>query len=406
MTVEASNGPVRVLRIDEFCLTTDYVANGSFASLKENVTYRAEPDFAVLVRLKDQTNGWNGDYVFVDEHAFRFLSKSALEPGDVIVANVGNPGRTFRVPDLGRPMTLGPNAVLVRPQQGLAHRSFMFRYIQSPIGQRQIQGIVTATAQRKFNKTGLRGLKIPLPPLDEQNRIVGVLDAADALRAKRRESIEQLDTLLQSTFLDMFGDPVTNPMGWEVAPIGDCVSRLTNGYVGPTRDIYFNEGIPYLLARHVHGNDLVFDGKTFVSAEFNRKHRRSILSVGDVLLVQSGHIGESAVVPLEHEGHNCHAMIVITPVPECLAGPYLSFLFQAFHRIGYWDRIKTGISVPHLNCRDVRKVVIALPPLDLQRRFTDVVESVGQQKTLLQAHLAELDTLFASLQSRAFQGEL
>ena len=63
----------------------------------------------------------------------------------------------------------------------------------------------------------VKASKIPLPPLDEQKRIAGILDAADALRAKRREALAELDTLLQSTFLDMFGDPVTNPMGWEMS---------------------------------------------------------------------------------------------------------------------------------------------------------------------------------------------
>ena len=70
-----------------------------------------------------------------------------------------------------------------------------------------------------LNKAKLQILQIPLPPLAEQKRIAGILDAADALRAKRREALAQLDTLLQSTFLDMFGDPVTNPMGWEVTTV-------------------------------------------------------------------------------------------------------------------------------------------------------------------------------------------
>ena len=69
-------------------------------------------------------------------------------------------------------------------------------------------------------------LQIPLPPLDEQKRIAGILDAADALRAKRREALGQLDTLLQSTFLDMFGDPVTNPMGWEIAGLDGLARRI------------------------------------------------------------------------------------------------------------------------------------------------------------------------------------
>ena len=77
--------------------------------------------------------------------------------------------------------------------------------------------------QSSFNISKFKKLQIPLPPLAEQKRIAGILDAADALRAQRRESLAQLDTLLKSTFLDMFGDPVTNPMGWEALPLGKVI---------------------------------------------------------------------------------------------------------------------------------------------------------------------------------------
>ena len=99
-------------------------------------------------------------------------------------------------------------------------------------------------------------------------------------------------------------------------------------------------------------------------------------------------------------------MIVITPVKNFLEGNYLSYLFHALHKVGYWGRIQTGISVPHLNCRDVKKITIPLPPIDLQHRFATIVESIERQKTRLRAHLSELDTLFASLQALAFNGEL
>ena len=98
-------------KIGELCLTTDYVANGSFAALKENVTYLDRPDYAILVRLTDYTKGWNGKYVYVSQEAYKFLSKSEVFPGDIVVANVGDPGKVFIVPDLGKPMTLGPNSI-------------------------------------------------------------------------------------------------------------------------------------------------------------------------------------------------------------------------------------------------------------------------------------------------------
>ena len=155
--------------------STDYVANGSFASLKANVKYRSEPDHAVLVRFTDFAKGWKRNFVFVDEASFLFLKKSVLLPGDVVVSNVGDPGRVFRVPDLGRPMTLGPNAVLIRPYAEL-DRGFLAYFFSSPAGQALFASITTGTAQRKFNKTTLRKLEVPLPPLPDQRRIVAEIE--------------------------------------------------------------------------------------------------------------------------------------------------------------------------------------------------------------------------------------
>ncbi len=179
--------------------------------------------------------------------------------------------------------------------------------------------------------------------------------------------------------------------------LGDLVTRLTNGYVGPTRSIYIEAGVPYLLARHVKNNQLAFDGRTFISGEFNRKNKKSMLKTGDVLLVQSGHIGHSAVVTDEHEGHNCHAMIVITPIKDVMTGPFLSLYFNSSEMRQRFETIRSGSTVPHLTCGAVKELMIVLPSLSVQKRLvedsqgfqveTQRLESIYQQK------LAALDEL-------------
>ncbi len=144
------NYPWQLITIDKIAEITDFVANGSFASLRENVKYIHEPNYAVLVRLADFNNGWNGNYVYVDEHAYSFLRKSALNPGEIVVCNVGSVGVAFRVPDLGQPMTLGPNSILVRTEQD---EDFLYFFLNSDEAQRQIKAISSHTTLPKFNKT-------------------------------------------------------------------------------------------------------------------------------------------------------------------------------------------------------------------------------------------------------------
>lgn len=156
--------------------------------------------------------------------------------------------------------------------------------------------------------------------------------------------------------------------------LADVVDRLTNGFVGPTRDIYVEEGLPYLLARHVRDGRLKFDRQTFVSAVFNDRNKKSILKTGDVLLVQSGHIGHSAVVGVDHEGHNCHALIVISPKQGLLCGEFLSYFFGSPEMRQLFGAIRSGSTVPHLTCAAVREILVPLPAITEQRRIVAILD--------------------------------
>jgi type I restriction enzyme, S subunit len=189
-------------------------------------------------------------------------------------------------------------------------------------------------------------------------------------------------------------------VGWQTERLGDVVTRLTNGYVGPTRNIYIDSGVPYLLARHVRSNRLLFDGKTFISDEFNRKNKKSMLNAGDVLLVQSGHIGHSAVVTDEHEGDNCHAMIVISPIKDVLTGTFLSLLFNAPDMQLKFEDIRSGSTVPHLTCGAVKELEIPVPPLPEQHRIVAILDEafagIATAKANAEQNLRSARALFES----------
>ena len=172
----------------------------------------------------------------------------------------------------------------------------------------------TGTTFKELSSSNLASFQIPLPPLDEQRRIVAVLDKAFAGIATATANAQKNLTNARALFENFAEALIAKDSGGDKkALLKSITDRITNGYVGPTRNIYVESGIPYLLARQVKNNSLKFDFRTYISPDFNEKIKKSKLLVGDVLLVQSGHIGHSAVVPIEHQGHNCHAMIVITP---------------------------------------------------------------------------------------------
>lgn len=156
---------------------TDYVANGSFAALAKNVDYKSEPDYAVLIRLTDYNNDFDGNFVYIDKHAYNFLAKSKLYGDEIIISNVGaNVGTVFKCPRLDKKMSLAPNAIMLKTK---GNDDFYYYWFTSRNGQHSLQSIVTGSAQPKFNKTNFKELLVPVPPLKVQEKIAEYLGKID-----------------------------------------------------------------------------------------------------------------------------------------------------------------------------------------------------------------------------------
>ena len=268
--------------------------------------------------------------------------------------------------------------------QSRADVNFIIRALENT----DFSSVITGVAQPQITRQSLSRLEIPLPPLAEQKRIAAILDAADALRAKRCKSLEQLDTLLQSTFLEMFGDPVTNPMGWESSTIGEVTTCLDRFRKPVKADERVTGRIPYYGANGQQGwiNKAIFDETLVLVAEdgghFESPERGVSYRID----------GPSWV--------NNHAH-VLRPSDKVEA----EYLHRSLRHYDFRPYI-SGSTRAKLNQKQLNKAKILLPPLDLQNRFAAIVESVEQQRAAQRKHLEELDTLFASLQQRAFSGEL
>lgn len=167
-----------------FFTVTDYVAAGSFASIAENVSYKSEPDYAQLVRTMDIKSSFTkGSNVYVDENAFKFLWRVNLDKESIIMPNIGvNCGEVYFVTPQDLPYdnnVLGPNAILLRSEK--YNNKYLFYLLKTNTFQKALKIIISPGGQTKFNKTELKKLKLPIPSLEEQDRIVALLDRFDAL---------------------------------------------------------------------------------------------------------------------------------------------------------------------------------------------------------------------------------
>ncbi|MDT2576069.1 restriction endonuclease subunit S [Lactococcus petauri] len=186
-----------------FQTITDYVANGSFASLRENVSYSKKKDFAIVVRLTDYSNKYKGPFLYTSELGYKFLKKSSLVKGDILISNVGaNAGLVYRAPNMDVPMTLGPNSILVRSDGN--DTEFLYQMMKTTYGEKKIKEQIGISAQPKFNKTEFRQIDFFLPSNDEQKQIgtmFSQLDKTIALHQRKLDLLkEQKKGFLQKMF--------------------------------------------------------------------------------------------------------------------------------------------------------------------------------------------------------------
>ena len=334
--------------------------------------------------------------------------------GDVLVAKITpcfENGKMAMADNLAFEIGFGTTEFHVfRPSERITG-SYLFNLLRAPYvrkaGAMRMKG---AAGQRRVPADFFAALQIPLPPLDEQKRIASILDAADALRAKRREALGELDTLLQSTFLDMFGDPVTNPMGWEVTTVNG-IGSVQGGLQVTSKRRSLPIERPYLRVANVFRGFLRLDELKTIRLT-KAEELRTSLEYEDILIVE-GHgnkeeIGRCArwdgsIAPCVHQNHLIRLRCDRSKVAPIYVENYIN---SPGGRRSLTGTSRTTSGLNTISVSKVRGSEIQLPPIDLQHHFAAIVESVEQQRARQRAHLAELDTLFASLQSRAFQGDL
>lgn len=179
------------IRLGDYCeKITDQVASGSFKSIRDNVPSLKTEDYAIMVKTADFSNDFTTNLTYTTEHAYKFLENSNLFGGELIMSNIGSIGKIFIVPKLNKKMTLAPNTVMLRFTNDEL-RDYVYYYFQSPTGFSQLMSITSGTAMKKFNKTDLKTLMVPIPPLEEQQRIVSKIQEILPI-------IEEINTLIIS----------------------------------------------------------------------------------------------------------------------------------------------------------------------------------------------------------------
>jgi type I restriction enzyme, S subunit len=336
----------------------------------------------------------------ISRSALQGSSAKLLPPGTVLISIFATIGRTA-VLDVEAATNQAIAGVTPRNRSTLTPR-YLRQYLDHvaiALGE-QARGV----AQVNINSAILKSLTIPLPPLSEQLRIAEVLDRAEGLRAKRRLALDHLDKLTQSIFLDMFGNPVSNPRGWVVATLGDVATFVGGGTPSRAVPEYFSGSLCWATSKDMKGRFLD-DTEEHVTELAVQKSATKLVSPGTILVVVKSKV-------LMHR-----LPVAVARVQTCfgqdLKGIILddrctvSYVATALRTCQGWllDRAR-GINTEGLSLDHLQRFPLLLPPLSLQKDFERRAEQVEALRQSLGHSLSQLDALFSSLQHRAFRGEL
>ena len=286
---------------------------------------------------------------------------------------------------------------------------YLGRFLQSRM--ELIQSNRNGTTIPHVNKSTLLSMEIPLPPIEEQKRIAAILDKADEIRRKRRETIKLTEELLRSTFLEMFGDPVINPKGWEVEKLGNLTSKIGSGATPKGgQSNYKSEGIPLIRSMNIYDYAFNYNGLAYIDDIQAQALNNVIVQESDILLnITGASVARCTIVP-EHlifSRVNQHVAI-IRSIPEIL-NPF--YLLSVINSNSYKKKllrisISKGSTREALTKIELENLLIPLPDIELQHKFAAINNQLLSTLKKYQLMLETSDNLFNALLQRAFRGEL
>jgi type I restriction enzyme S subunit len=356
----------------------DFFAGGS---LPEGQPYEGQDGGYFLMKVSDMNLPGNRTVILRSKEWSKSPgARSATCPaGAVVIPKRGGAIGTNKKRLITRPAVLDPNLMAVWPHPDKVDLKFLYQWFLAF----DLASIASGSSVPQLNKRDLAPLPFPLPPIEEQRRVADVLDRADGLRAKRREALAHLDGLTQSIFLEVFDEPATNRRGMELRTLGELVKLKSGSFLPASR-----------MAKN--GQHAVLGGNGISGYHDEYMFEEPKLVVGRV----GAYCGCVHMSPPQSWVTD-NALYVSELDPSVT----ITYLAHALERASL-NQYASQSGQPLISGSRVYPTPVLVPPIPLQRQFADRVNAVEMLKAKNQTSLAELDSLFASLQDRSFRGLL
>jgi len=336
----------------------------------------------------------------------------SLQDGDILIARAGSVGASIIVKNPPRAI-FASYLIRFRPKKILDPIYAGF-FLKSNSFWIQIGSRTSGTTLPGVNATNLSNVQIPVPPLKIQQKIASILEKAESVKEKRKEANRLTDEFLKSAFLEMFGDPVRNPKGWNVKTIEEVAeNRKGSIKCGPFGSQLLlnelqNKGIPVYGIDNVQMNKFIWAKPKFISEKKFQELKSFAIKADAVLISRTGTVGRACLappnIPKSIIGPNLLKVSlnkkILLPIVLSVALNYCGSVIQSI------KNMSPGATVPVFNTTNLKSLKLAIPLIEEQQKFANLVQKVEKLKEKQSESENELNNLFNSLMQRAFRGEL
>ena len=294
------------------------------------------------------------------------------------------------------------HAHVIRPDRAKVVDNYLLYFFN----QLDLTPYITGAIIEKLNQEKLRNIIVPLPCIKEQQRIVNILDKAEEIRTKKKLANEKLDEFLKSTFIDMFGDPVTNPNNYPIQALEDVTKFITDGKHGDCED-EIGSGYYFVSAKCINNGRIdLTQARQIKYSDYQDVNKRVKINLNDLLMVNTGAtIGKMAIVRNPNIA-NCitlqKSVAVINIDNTKLLTEYLCYCLKCKSIAN----VSAGSAIRNLLLSTMRSYKLPIPPIAMQDKFSKIVQKVEAQKEKNQKVIEQMDNLFNSLMQQAFDSSL